>query len=189
MEFRDTVAARHSIRDFADAPVSREVLARVIDAARLAPSSANLQPWRFLVVQGEPRRRLGEVIAQSTIHLAEYMEMLGSQRYEAAVSWYSSLGNAPVLIMVSAPVTTVEFESLNRNLSLGAAMENLLLAATDEGLGACNVTFSHWVKDELAKELGIPDTDEIVSIIALGVASDVPPASPEVKPDDTVWIG
>ena len=188
MEFRDTVDARQSIRDFDDRGVERAMLERIIDAARQAPSSVNEQPWRFTVAQGDSRARLGAVVAQSTVHLSEYMDVLGPERYEAAVTWYSSLGQAPVLVAVSAPRSNVEFEAMNRHLSIGAAIENLLLAATNEGLGACNVTFSYWVKGDLADVLRLPESEEVVSIIALGHPSDVPPVSPPVKPDDTVWL-
>jgi len=189
MEFWDVASARHSIRDFLAEPVEKSVLDRLIAAARMAPSAANEQPWRFIVVQRELRARLGEVVAQSTVHLSEYMEVLGPKRYEEAVRWYSSLGDAPVLIALSAPRTEDEFSALNRNLSLGASIENLLLAAVDEGLGACNVTFGHWVKDEIATLLDLPDTHEVVTIIALGKPSDTPPAVPPREPDNTVWLG
>ncbi len=188
MEFWETVTSRHSIRDFDGRSVERALIERVLEAARQAPSSVNEQPWRFTVAQGESRVTLGAVVAQSTVHLSEYMDVLGPKRYEAAVAWYSSLGNAPVLVAVSAPRSSVDFEAMNRYLSVGAAIENLLLAATNEGLGACNVTFSYWVRDDLSAVLGISDAEEVVSIIALGHPSEVPPASPPVKPDDTVWL-
>ncbi len=188
MDFWETIEARQSIRDFDDRGIERAVLERIVDAAQKAPSSMNEQPWRFTIAQGDTRARLGEVVAQSTVHLSEYMDALGPERYEAAVAWYSSLGHAPVLVAVSAPRSSAEFEALNRHLSVGAAIENLLLAATNEGLGACNVTFSYWVKGDLAVVLGLSEFDEVVSIIALGYPSDIVPASPPVKPDDTVWL-
>lgn len=188
MEFWETVTSRHSIRDFDGRPVERSAIERVLEAARHAPSSMNEQPWRFHVAQGDSRSALGGIVAQSTVHLSEYMDVLGPKRYEAAVAWYSSLGNAPVLVTVSAPRSSVVFEAMNRHLSIGAAIENLLLAATNEGLGACNVTFAYWVKDDLSVLLGLSDAEEVVSIIALGHPSDVPPTSPPVKPDDTVWL-
>lgn len=188
MEFWETVTSRQSIRDFDDRPVERAVIERVLEAAKLAPSSTNEQPWHFVVVQGESRIRLGEIVAQSTVHLSEYMDVLGPERNEAAVTWYSSLGNAPVVVAVSAPRSSVEFQAMNRYLSVGAAIENLLLAATSEGLGACNVTCSYWVKNDLSAVLGLSDNDELVSLIALGYPSDVPSVNPPVKPDDTVWL-
>ncbi len=189
MEFWDIVNNRHSTRDFRPDPVERPTVEKLIAAARTAPSAANSQPWHFTVVQGETRLRLGQVVAQSTVHLSEYMDVLGPKRYEAAMHWYSSLGDAPVLIALSAPRADSEFTALNRNLSLGAAIENLLLAAAEEGLGACNITFGYWVKDEMAELLRIPDIDEVVTVMAVGFPSDVPPASPPRTEDDTVWLG
>ena len=61
----------------------------------------NEQPWKFFVATGESRRKLGRLIAQATIHLSEYMDALGPRRYEDTVKWYSSLGDAPVVIGIA----------------------------------------------------------------------------------------
>lgn len=188
MEFPEVVAKRHSLRDFRADPVPREVLERIVAAASLAPSAANEQPWKFFVATGDSRRELGKLIAQTTIHLSEYMDVLGPKRYEETVSWYSSLGEAPVLIAVASPVTEDALARLNRHLSVGAAIENLLLAAVDQGLGACNITFSHWVEDEIAELLKLPDDWDVLTIIAVGWPGEAPPAAPAHRPSDAVWL-
>ena len=182
------VRARRSVRDFRPDPLSREGLSRVIEAARLAPSSSNEQPWRFFVASGEKRRELGRIIAQATIHLSEYMEVLGPRGYEAAARWYSSLGGAPTLILVSAPTSDDDLIARNRHISVGTAIENLLLAVVDEGWAGCNITYSHWVEDELATALGLPDGREILTVVAVGLAGDGKPKAQERRPDDTVWF-
>lgn len=188
MEFWETITNRHSIRDFRPEPVERATIERLIEAARRAPSAMNEQPWRFTVLQGASRARLGSVIAQSTVHLSEYMDVLGPDRYEAAMQWYSSLGDAPVLVVVSAPRSDSEFGAMNRYLSVGAAIENLMLAACDAELGACNITFSFWVRDDIADLVALPETDEVLSIIALGHPSEIPPVIPPRTPADTTWL-
>ena len=188
MEFFDVVGARHSRRDFRPDPVPRETIEKVLAAAGMAPSSANEQPWTFYVATGASRLELGQIIAQSTVHLSEYMEVLGPKRYEEAVYWYSSLGDAPTLIAITVPAPDDDFTALNRYLSVGAALENLLLAATAEGLGACNITFSYWVKDEMAGFMGLPPETSIVTIVALGWPSDIPPAFPQKRDDVAIWL-
>lgn len=188
MEFWDVVHERHSVRDFKDQSVPRDCVERLIQAAALAPSAANAQPWRFYVANGETRRALGKLIAQTTIHLTEFMDVLGPERYEEAVAWFSTLGNAPTLIAVVTPTTDDALEMLNRHLAVGAAVENLLLAAVAEKLGACNITYSHWVEDEIAELLGLDEQDAVVSVVAIGWPSDVLPAAPGHNPDVAVWL-
>ena len=87
----------------------------------------NEQPWTFYCCEGETRARFGRIVAQTTIHLSEYMEVLGPERYEDAVHWFSALGDAPLLIAVACPNPDSDLTAINRYLSLGAALENLLL--------------------------------------------------------------
>jgi nitroreductase len=188
MEFSDVIRARHSVRGFRPDPVPRDVLQKLVTAAALAPSSMNEQPWSFYVLTGESRHELGKIIAQTTIHLAEYMDVLGPERYEESVEWYSALGSAPALIAVVAPVSRDALEMLNRHLSIGAAVENLLLAAVDAGLGACNITYSHWVEDDIADLLQLPGAHVVLTVIAVGYAGDTAPAAPAHETDVAIWM-
>lgn len=188
MDFWDVIEKRHSVRDFRPEPVARDVVERIVLAASMAPSSMNEQPWTYYCCRGESRAALGEIIAQSTVHLSEYMELLGPKRYEDAMQWYSSLGNAPVLVAVSCPDADSDFATLNRNISLGASLENFLLAATAEGLASCSITFSMWVKDEMASLLELPDDHTVLTVIALGYPGTVPPSKPAKRSDIAVWL-
>ena len=188
MDFKDVITARHSVRDFRPDAVPRETLKRIVAAAAMAPSSMNEQPWSFYVLTGESRHALGKLIAHTTIHLAEYMDVLGPERFEESVQWYSSLGNAPALIAVVAPVSRDALEMLNRHLSVGAAVENLLLAVVDEGLAACNITYSHWVEDEIADLLQLPGAHVVLTVIAVGFPGEVPPAAPRHETDVAIWL-
>jgi nitroreductase len=174
MDFLDVLAQRHSVRDFADRPVPHEVVQRVVGAASFAPSAMNEQPWRFYIAEGAARSRVNEIMAQSTVHLADYMDVLGPKRYEEATRWYTDLGGAPVLVCLAAPMSDDELGSINRLLSIGAAMENVLLAATNEGLGACVITFAFWVRDELAEALGVAEDRKVIALLAMGYAGETP---------------
>jgi len=185
MRFDEVVQSRRSVRSFASDPVPRDVLERVVGAALVAPSARGEQPWRFHVTTGDTRRELGKIIAQTTGFLSEYVDVLGPEGIEKAIHWYSSLGDAPAVIAVSVLQSESEFEATNRLLSVGASIENLLLAAVDAGLGACPVTFSHWVRDEMAELLGIGPDREVVAIVALGRPSGTL-AEPRNTRDDVV---
>ena len=188
MDLGQAISTRHSVRDFRPDPVPREVVERMIRAASAAPSSMNEQPWAFYCCVGDTRVRLGEIVSQTTVHLSEYMEMLGPKHYEEAVEWYSSLGNAPLLIAVSCPNPDTDFTAMNRFISLGAALENLLLTATAEGVSTCSITFSYWVRDEMSDLLGIPTEQAIAMVIAVGYArEDAYDASPR-RDEAAVWL-
>lgn len=161
----------------------REVIERIFGAAALAPSAANEQPWRFYVADGDARARVGEIMAQSTVHLAEYLEILGPENYEAAMRWYSDLGGAPIVACLTAIECEDEFTFINRILSVGAALENVLLSATNEGIGACVITFAFWVREELAEALDVSEDRRVIALIAFGYPSgpaQAPPHSADV---------
>jgi len=188
MELHEAITKRHAVRDFLPDPIPRPVADKLIRAASAAPSSMNEQPWTFYCCEGETRVRLGHLIAQTTVHLSEYMEVLGAKRYEDAVQWYSSLGDAPLLIAITCLKPDSEFTAMNRYLSLGAALENLLLSATAGGLAACNITFAYWVRGDMATLLGVPEEQEIAMIVAVGYPTDVPPAAPPRRAETAVWL-
>ncbi len=188
MELFDAIEQRHSVRSFKSDPVPRESLERIVHAAALAPSAMNEQPWHFYVTSGEPRARVGEIMSQTTTHLEEYVDLIGPERHAEAVRWYSELGHAPVVIVCSMPKADDSFGRLNKQISVGAAIQNMLLAATEQGLGACSITFAFWVRDELAAYLDVPDDHEIVTLVALGYSVEEAPVSPPHKADIAEYL-
>jgi nitroreductase len=188
MQLREVLRSRHSVRDYRDTPVPAEVMDRLVFAASTAPSSMNEQPWMLYVTTGKTREVIGEVMTQTTTHLREYVDALTPEMFEIAARWYGSLGNAPVVVGVAVNKGQEGLEQLNRYLSVGAAIENLLLAAVDEGLAACNITSSFWVRDELSEILGVPDDWELVSLVAIGYPTDEPPLAPKHDPDIAIYL-
>lgn len=188
MELFDAISARHSIRSYREEEVPREIIEKLIAAAGQAPSALNEQPWAFYVATGETRRRLGEIMFQSTHYLEEYLTVLGHTATPEHLNWYAELGGAPVVVACTMPRTDDEFLLMNKYLSVGGAIENLLLAATDQGLGTCAVTFSFWVRDEIGKLLGVPEDRMIVSLVVLGYPTTQPPVAPPHRTDVAVYL-
>ncbi|PKQ15474.1 MAG: hypothetical protein CVT67_09155 [Actinobacteria bacterium HGW-Actinobacteria-7] len=188
MDFWQVVESRHSVRDFSNEPLARESIERVLHAASLAPSVRNSQPWRFHVATGVSRVRVGAVIAQTTAHIAEYMSVLGPELYELTLKWFSELGGAPAVIGVSIVPAEDELESINTLLSTGTAIENLLLAATAEGLAACNITFLKWVTADLESALQVSADRRIIAVIAVGHPGELPGTFPPKNVDIADWL-
>lgn len=152
MDLFDVIARRRSVRSYEDRAVEDDKLAQVLEAARLAPSAGNRQEWRFVVVRdAELRRKL--------------MEAARGQQF---------VGDAPVVIAACAPehghVMSCGHPSFLVDVSI--ALEHIALAARALGLGTC------WVgafEQRLVRDaLGIPDSVEVVQLMALGYPTDWP---------------
>ncbi len=133
-------------------PVSAEKLKSVLSAARLAPSQHNLQPWRFVVVQDDERKRL---LAQACVK-------------------GKIVAEAPVAIVAFAveediPVTVGGYISAYP-LDVAVAIDHLLLAATAEGLAANWLVDFH--EDKVRKTLRVPEGIHPIAIIPLGYPAE-----------------
>ncbi len=133
---RASLKTRLSVRE-----VEQETIARILDAARLAPSSRNRQPWRFVVVKGK-----------------EAVETLVTGAFNET---NQVVKGAPVIIIACAhPDDIVQYGTEYYLFDIGMAVENMLLAATD--LGLVTHPMRGVDKDELKKILGIPPEVEFV---------------------------
>jgi F420 biosynthesis protein FbiB-like protein len=181
METLEAIAARRSVRKFADRPVAEETVNAVLAAAILAPSGKNRQPWRFVVVAGDEKRAqmirvMREGIADTK---ARGMET-GSAIMTARV-----MEHAPVTIFVFNPEglhpwashsVGQTFMEMVDTQSIGAAVQNMLLAAQDVGLGTlwmCDVWSAY---QQLSAWLG--ESGQLVTAVALGYADEYPEARP-----------
>ena len=195
MEWKDTVAARRSIRRFRPDPVPGESLRAVMEAAISAPSAKNRQPWRFVVVTGAAKESMLRAMAEGIAREGAGNGLLPHLQAYAASARHSLdiMAQAPVSILVlntEAPAMETPADlagtllGLTNVQSIGAAIENLLLAAVDEGLGAlwvCDVFFAY---HELVAWLG---TDrQLVAAVALGVPDEAPTPRPRRPLADVV---
>ena len=141
MEVFEAIRRRKSVRAYAPTPVPGEILERILEAARLAPSAENRQPWYFIVVT-DPQKR--KQIAKSGRFAGFLKEspvvIVGCGDRKASPKWHV--------------------------VDVTIAMQNMVLAATSEGLGTC------WVgsfDEELVKRLlKIPEHLKVVALLAVG---------------------
>lgn len=144
-------------------PPSREVLDNIFRAALRAPDHAQLRPWRFLVIQGEARERLGDlfVSAQQTDDPA-----LSQQAMEKA---RSKPMRAPTLIVVIASVSEhPKVPEVEQLISAGAAAHSMLLAAFAQDVGAMWRTGSMAYHPAVEKGLGLKANERIVGYLYVG---------------------
>ena len=159
MEFSELIAKRYSVRAYKPDPVEEEKLLRVLDAARLAPTACNRQPFQFIVIPTEGR----------TDELRRVYHR----------SWFSQ---APLVICACSLLDVAWSRRDGRNygyVDTAIAMDHLILAATNLGLGTC------WVAAfdvEAAREiLHLPKNVEPVAFTPLGYPANMPEAK-ERKP-------
>jgi nitroreductase len=141
VDVSEVIQKRRSVRSYEPTPVPVEKLKTILEAARLAPSAGNIQPWRFIVVIDAYKRsriargcRYGHFLAESPVVI------VGCGDQKASPRWYA--GDTCI------------------------AMENIVLAATGEGLGTCWIgAFNENVIREMLK---IPNHLKVIALLALG---------------------
>jgi len=144
MDFLQIIKSRRSVRDFTDEDVSDEQINNILEAGRWAPSGLNNQPWRFKLVRGDERKNLAECTKYGRI-------------------------------IESAPASIVVFfnqdEGYNRTKdmqSMGACIQNMLLEVHAQGLGAVWLGEILNQRNRAEKALGVPESMELMSVIAFG---------------------
>ena len=177
LEFKEVVVKRRSVRIFRKDAIPEECLRKVLEAGRWAPSAANCQPWRFLVVT-DPEIK-AKIASNCTSFSKENWKRFSPARakYLAARggSWNKSyLRDVPILVAVSYKLP----ENMSRELVLGSvwmAVENMLLAATDEGLGSCVYSFLNGNEENRMKRiLNASQRDRIACMVQLGYTKTEP---------------
>ena len=188
MNTLDAIAKRRSIRKFRDAPVADETIEAILEAAVQAPSGKNRQPWRFVVVTGDHRTEMVHVMRESIAYLEEQGEDTGSAKWTANV-----MEQAPVTVFVfdaDTPRERLPWEGggdLVNVQSIGAAIQNMLLAALDLGLGSlwiCDVLYAY---DGLCDWLG--QEHQMIAAVSFGYPDEQPGPRPR-KPvgEVTTWL-
>jgi nitroreductase len=191
MNTLDAIAERRSIRKFQDRPLPNEVLRQILHAATLAPSGKNRQPWRFCVVRDEARAEMVRIMREAIARFAERGESTGSAKWTVEV-----MDKAPVTVFVFNPYagheqTLEDIGAVIPNVvdvqSVGAAIQNMLLAAWELGVGSLWICDVFYAYEELCEWLG--ETHQLIAAISLGYADESPSPRPRQSLDQVVrWI-
>ena len=148
---------RRSIRRFKNISIPYEILEKCVDAARLAPSGANLQPLEYVIIDDE--QLLPEIF--SMIRWAGYIRPAGSP----------PAGHQPMAYIVGLIKKGTKHEAFSY-FEDGLATENIILVALEEGVGSCRVGTHD--NDRLRELLNIPEDYNIMLTLALGYPDESP---------------
>lgn len=140
MDVFEAIQKRRSIRAYESTPVPREKLEKILEAARLAPSASNIQPWHFIVVTDPEKRKILSKGRYAKFLKKSPVVIVGCGDQKASPKWY----------MVDVAI----------------AMQNMVLTATSEGLGTCWV--GSFDEDEVKQLLKIPENFRVVALLAVG---------------------
>jgi len=160
VKFEDLVNKRISTRSYSSRPVSREVIETCLEAARLAPSACNSQPWSFIVVDKQ------DIIIE-----------IAKKALSGIYGMNNFVKEAPVLIVVLTELSTYiarmggQLRNVKYSLiDIGIACDHLTLQATELGLGTC---WLGWFNERAVKKvLGLPNSKKIDVMISLGYKTE-----------------
>lgn len=184
MDFDDVLTSRRSVRNYADRDVDRETLRRIVDRARLAPSSYNLQPWEFLAVVDDDRRERLREIAYGQPQVTDApvtVAVLGN--LDPAAHADRVLADQVEKGLRTEDEAESTRESIERmadgdeasrrtwaTTSTALAAQQLMLAARDEGLHTCPM--GGFDGDAFLEEFDVPEGYEPVMLVTLGHAAE-----------------
>lgn len=174
---------RRSIRKYKPDKVSIDIVNEILDAGRAAPSGKNKQPWKFLVYGGQKKEELLKVMEAGLNRERKGEALLPASRSGLPDAWNTLriMKEAPIVIMVLNTGGKSPFETITADervteivdtLSVGAAVENMLLKAEDVGIGTLWIANTCFAYPELTCHMNIKG--QLVGAVALGYADEIP---------------
>lgn len=191
-----TIYERRAVRKYTDQAVSKEIIEKLLDAGRMAPSAINKQPWKFYVVTSKEAIKLfsDEIVKEG---MKSIPDMSLKNVAKAVVSSITHLSHgidflrakdpvfhgAPVVIFVTSPK-----ENEWAALDIGMCCQNIMLAAKSLGLDSCPIGFGKFVeKTKDYSKLNIPQTEQVQIALILGYGNETPKIHERNK-DDVFWV-
>lgn len=188
--------SRRSVKEYSPKEISNEVLFRILEASRWAPSAHNAQPWRFIVIQDSAtKRKLAKAMASRWNKDMSKNGVPKEQRESLIKASVERFENAPIIIIVCLTMEDMDeypddrrkkIEYVIAVQSVAAAIENMLLAAHGEGLGSCWFCAPLFCQDVVRKILKIPQYVDPQALITLGYPADRPNPPPRKTLEEIV---
>ena len=185
MQAIDALLKRRSAKTLIEPAPDDGALELLLASAARAPDHGRLRPWRFIVIRGAARERLGRLMADQLLRAqpAVSAESLQRERQKAL--------RAPLIIVVAAIKNdSAKIPAIEQILSAGAAAQNILLAATALGFGAMWKTGGAAYDPMVKVALGLEANDAIVGFLYLGTAPAdgiPPPAQAQWQDKVSYW--
>jgi len=200
MAVKEAIAGRRSIRKFKPEPVPEEMLGEMLEAARLAPSATNRQPWRFIVVRDVGlRKRLRECcyglrfvedapcVFVCCADLTAYLGHITQSRYEelGQAGVFEDVGELELIPTQYLPgEVDIKGFAADAEMNCAIAITHMVLTATSLGLGSCWVGLTD--RRRVHQLFGLPSTTRVVVLLAVGFPDQDPPPRPRLSLEEIV---
>lgn len=190
MDMLEAIYKRRSIRRFKNQEVPRELLEKVMEATMQAPSGKNRQPWSFVVLEGQKKNQLVDVLENQIENLKKHKIKTGTSGNTA-----KCMRQAPVLILIfNTGVQKNSLFNISSNYmrlvdlqSIGGAIQTMLLAAEELGLGTLWICDVFYGDKALCKFVN--KTEELIAAVSIGYANESPNARPrKAWQEVTEWM-
>lgn len=184
---------RRSIRKYQNRMVERGDIEKVIEAARLAPSAKNRQPWKYIVYTGAEKETLLNAMEQGLDREAAEHHLLPKSAFGLPDAFHTLqvMRQAPVVIIVmntngQSPYEEIDtdrrFSEICDSLSIGASIENMLLKATQLGLGTLWIANTCFAYHDMMQVIQSPG--QLIGAVALGYPDEQPSKRPRKPLED-----
>jgi len=175
-------------RLFSDAAPARADVERMLDAAMSAPDHGAVHPWRFHIIEGEARNRLGDLFAEVLLDRDPFAPTAAIEKAKARPL------RAPLIITVCAkvdPSRAPKIPVVEQVVTAAAAMEHLVIAAQAMGYGAIILTGPNARAGKVRAAFGLDREDELLGFVYIGCADERAPAKerPNAADYTSEWNG
>jgi len=188
MNITNIIKSRRSIRAFLDKPLDRDIISECLEAAIWAPSATNQQPWEFAVVTGDELTKISddisanfaqkmqgeksfpEVPEENRIRQEEIFTAIAEASGKDGVDGATIFQNSLAFFHAPCAVFFLSYKDCDNQclLSVAAAVENFLIAASSKGLGTCWLGIPLICADDIASALKLSAGKEIIAAVAVG---------------------
>ncbi|MBE5040012.1 nitroreductase family protein [Ructibacterium gallinarum] len=186
---------RRSIRRFLQTPIAKEDIMDIIQSGTKAPSAKNRQPWKYIIVQEKAKDEMIEIFRQGIAREENKTALLPQSKKHISAAKYT------VDIITKAPVVIFAVNTLSKDLftaltpeehiyeicniqSVAASIQNMLLTATEKGIGTLWICDIYFAYEELSKWLNTEG--QLIAAIALGYPDEFPKERPRKKIEEII---
>jgi len=188
MELAKAIKERRSVRKYKPDLVPQNVLKEIIELAQWAPSAMNRQDWIFVVLQGKRKEEFLKISASAFEVFRPNLEKVFQDKpkiIEGMKTFFETFGGAPVIIMAYGGKLPTGQDDV---WSVSLAVQNLMLAAYEKGLGTSWMDGVVFAKEKEINDLLEIKNHKLVCVIPVGYPAESPKAPPR-REDRIQWIG
>lgn len=187
--------SRRSIRKYTDQKITHDQIEAMVKAASLAPSAKNRQPWKYLVYEGKAKEELLTAMERGLEKEKKDHSLLPGSAFALPGAFHtlSIMREAPVTIIVMDPDGRFPYKPVNSDqrlteicdsLSIGASIQNMLLKATELGLGTLWIANTCFAYNDMVEV--IPCKGQLIGAVAVGYAAEDPAPRPRKKMEEII---